>query len=152
MEQELLITKLAHTPEAAKICATWLHDEWGYRRADSSLAISIEKFKARANIDELPIAFVAISDGQPVGTVSLVATEDAADTVGPWIGSVFVPSPKRGLGIARKLIEVAEKEAARLDFQNVWLSAAAPGMYQKLGYTFTDETRNGEPVMVKRLR
>ncbi|WP_084693954.1 GNAT family N-acetyltransferase [Paracoccus sp. 228] len=147
----ITIVKLAFAPEFAPECASWLYNEWGHRYPAATLADVTKRFLARANIDEVPIAFVAHQGGKPVGTASLIAKEDLSDTYGPWVASVFVPEAYRGMGIARRLIEMTETEAARLGFPQVWLSAAAPMMYEKLGYQPTDHEKHGEPVMVKRL-
>lgn len=143
------IVKLAFAQKFAPECASWIYQEWGHRNPASTLADVTTRFLARANLDEIPIAFVALWDGQPVGTASLIAKEDPSDVIGPWVASVFVPEKYRGMGIARQLIEVTEAEALQLGFSRVWLSAAAPTMYEKLGYQFTDERKHGEPVMVK---
>lgn len=79
----------------------------------------------------------------------MVAKEDLSDTYGPWVASVFVAEGYRGTGIARQLIKMAESEAAELGFPRVWLTAAVPVMYEKLGYQLTDQMKHGEPVMVK---
>lgn len=141
--------KLAFAPEFAPECASWLYIEWGYRNPVATLADVTKRFLARANIDELPIAFVAHHGGKPVGTASMVAKEDLSDTYGPWVASVFVAEGYRGTGIARQLIKMAESEAAELGFPRVWLTAAVPVMYEKLGYQLTDQMKHGEPVMVK---
>jgi len=151
MRQESCIVKLANAPETASVCAAWLYDEWGHRRPDSTLEQSTERFLARANDTELPMAFVAIADCQPVGTASLVEREDPSDTFGPWLGSVYVLAMMRGTGLARQLITAVETEAKALGFEHIWLSAAVPEMYRKLGYQETVHRRHGELVMMKRL-
>lgn len=145
------VVRLIDVPELAPHCAAWLYEEWGYRKPDASLERSVEKFRRRSNSDRLPIAFVAVSDDIPVGTASLVETEDLADTVGPWVGSLFVIPEYRGRGIARKLLEAVEQEAIRFGIERLWLSAAVPELYRKAGYEFTAGEKHGEPVMVKSL-
>lgn len=81
----------------------------------------------------------------------MIAKEDPSDIYEPWVGSVFVPEIYRGMNIARQLIEATENEAAQLGFTKVWLSAAAPKMYEKLGYQLTEQQKHGEPIMVKQL-
>ena len=151
MVQEFRIVKLRDAPEAATICAAWLYNEWGHRRSGSSLERPIERFVARANDIELPIAFVALSDRHPVGTASLVATEEPSDTFGPWLGSVYVLPNMRGMGLATQLIAAVEEEAKALGFAHIWLSASVPNFCCKLGYQATDHRKHDEPVMVKHL-
>lgn len=151
MEPEFRIVKLRDAPEAASICAAWLYKEWGYRRSGSSLERSIERFVARANDIELPIAFVALSGRHPVGTASLVASEEPSDTFGPWLGSVYVLPNMRGIGLATQLIAAVEEEAKALGFVHIWISASTPDLYRKQGYQVTSHRRHNEPVMVKHL-
>ncbi|MBU2359422.1 MAG: GNAT family N-acetyltransferase [Alphaproteobacteria bacterium] len=143
--------KLAIAPELGPECASWLYKEWGHRVPNASLDELTKRFLARANLNELPIAFVAHRDGRPVGTASLIAKEDPSDIYGTWVASVFVPEIHRGNNIARQLIEATENEAAQLGFPKVWLSAAAPKMYEKLGSQLTEQQKHGEPIMMKQL-
>lgn len=151
MGQCVDIVKLADAISTASVCGTWLYREWGHRRSGSSLARSTERFLARAQDGAVPMAFVAIADGQPVGTASLLAREEPTDAFGPWLGSLYVLLEIRGAGVAKKLIVTVETEALALGFDRLWLSAAIPEMYRKLGYHLTSHQRHGEPVMVKRL-
>jgi len=151
MGQLLNIVKLVDAISATSVCAAWLHREWGHRRPGTSLSRSTEKFLARAQDGVLPMAFVAIAGDEPVGTASLLAQEEPTDAFGPWLGSLYVLPEVRGGGIARKLIATVEAEALTLGFDRLWLSAAIPEMYFKLGYQFTNHQRHDEPVMVKGL-
>jgi GNAT superfamily N-acetyltransferase len=145
------ILKLAQVPEVAPECARWLFNEWGHRRPGSTLEDATERFLARANTSNLPIAFVAMHGMEVVGTASLLATEDTPPSIGPWVSSIFVSPKMRGRGIARTLVQAVEAQAMQLGFRHIWLSASAPDMYQKLGYAHTDATKHGEPIMIKEL-
>lgn len=151
MGQCVDIVKLADAISTASVCGAWLYREWGHRRSGSSLARSIEIFLARAQDGALPMAFVAIADGQPVGTASLLAGEEPTDAFGPWLGSLYVLPEIRRTGVARKLIATVETEALALGFDRLWLSTSIPEMYRKLAYHLTGHQRHGEPVMMKRL-
>lgn len=143
------IVKLAQVPEAAPECARWLFNEWGNRKPGSTLEDATDRFLARANTTDLPIAFVAMHGSEVIGTASLIATEGTPPSMGPWISGVFISPKMRGRGIARRLIEAVEAQATQLGFRRIWLSAAEPAMYERLGYAHTDAAKHGEPIMIK---
>ncbi|MXN17727.1 GNAT family N-acetyltransferase [Pseudooceanicola sp. GBMRC 2024] len=145
------IVKLAAAPACGAECASWLYREWGHRRHGSTLSQATERFAARARTEGLPMAFVAFAESRPVGTASLLATEDPADSCGPWLASLFVLPRMRGKGVAAQSIRTLEGEARHQGFDRLWLSASAPGMYAKFGYRMSEARKHGEPVMTKRL-
>jgi GNAT superfamily N-acetyltransferase len=146
-----IIRFLAELPHLAETPALWLYREWGHRYPGRTPAMAVDLFLRRANISRLPCAWLAIHDGQPVATASLVETEVPTDQPGPWVASVFVVPDWRGQGIAQRLMHAIEAAAPYHGARRLLLSAAAPELYLKLGYRPTGATKNGEPVMEKRL-
>ena len=134
MEAPLEIVLLADLRSATPEIAAWLFREWGHRNPGNTLEQSIAKFAMRANVDRLPIAIVAVMNGKPVGTASVVETEEAEDEPGPWVSGVYVVPHYRGRGVATALMLRLEHEAAQLKAQRLLLAAAAPELYQRLGY------------------
>jgi GNAT superfamily N-acetyltransferase len=149
MEMLVEIVLLAHHPSAAPEVAGWLFREWGYRNPGSTLERSIQRFWLRSNVDRLPIALLAIDEGKPVGTASLVEVEYPEDEPGPWVSGVYVLPQHRGKGIAAALMRRLEGEAVRLGARRLLLGAATPKLYRRLGYTATGAIKYGEPVMMK---
>lgn len=151
MQTSIQTVLLAHMPSATFELAAWLFREWGYRKPDRTLEDSILTMKARANVDRLPMALIAVADGKPVGTGSLVEREDPGDEPGPWISGVYVLPQFRGRKIATVLIRQLEREAIQLGCQRLLLSAAAPKLYRRLQYKPTGATKHEEAVMLKEL-
>lgn len=115
METSVATVLLSETPSAIPAVAKWLFDEWGHRNPDGSLERSVSKLSLRSNVDRLPIAILAVADGQPVGTASIVESEDPGDEYGPWVSGVYVLPKFRGREIATMLMNRLEAEAVRLD-------------------------------------
>jgi GNAT superfamily N-acetyltransferase len=151
MSQPIRIVTLAEVPRAAPVAALWLYREWGYRYPGRTPGDAIALFGQRANTDRLPMAWIALRGETPVATASLVEVERPGDEVGPWVGGVFVIPSCRGQGLAVRLMQVLEAAAPGLGARRLLLSAAAPELYLALGYAPTGATKNGEPVMEKRL-
>lgn len=143
------IVHLGDRPDAIPAVAAWLFGEWGHKRPGGSLERAVERLEARVGTDILPLALIAVADGRPVGTASLVDREDAGDAPGPWVSGVYVVPEVRGRGVGRRLIQRIEVEAARLGFTRLLLSAATPRFHESLGYVATGDRKDGEPVMAK---
>jgi len=64
------------------------------------------------NRDELPIAWIAHSNGQLLGTAALrVHDLEGREDLTPWLGGVFVDSHFRRQGIGAALCATVEDEA-----------------------------------------
>jgi predicted N-acetyltransferase YhbS len=150
-EPEPMIDYLAYHPLAVPTVAAWLFKAWGHRTPNNSLEATIERIAARAQIDAIPFGLVAIEDGVPVGTASVVAFDDPGDIPGPWLSSVYVIAKYRGRGLAKVLAQRAEVEAARLGASKLVLTAAVPQLYSQLGYLPAGGWKHGEPIMEKLL-
>lgn len=74
---------LADMPSAASEVARWLFREWDHKSPDGTLEGTILKLRSRCNVDRLPMALVAVVDGKPVGTASIVELEDPGGEYGP---------------------------------------------------------------------
>lgn len=141
MANLLQIIKLADRLEAATLCARWSLALWGYRRPLVTLEEETEKFIYRAQRSQLPMTLLAMYDNEVGGTASLVEQEYPEDGVGPWLTSVITADHLRGRGIARELVSEIETQARLLGYRQLFLSAAVPEMYTKLGYILTGEKK-----------
>jgi predicted N-acetyltransferase YhbS len=83
--------------------------------------------------------FVAIQDGEVVGTASLdnFGSEESPNY---YAVAVFVLPELHGQGIGTRLIEAVESKAWELEVEKITVRASitAKGFYQKLGYQFRD--------------
>ncbi len=151
MKAPIQTVLLAHMPSALPEVSAWLFREWRHRNPGSSLERAILKVGLCSNVNRLPIALIAVVDGKPAGTASIVETENAEDEPGPWVSGVYVLPQHRGRKIATILMNRLEHEAIRLSTRQLLLSAAVPELHERLGYTATGAIKHGEPIMVKNL-
>jgi predicted N-acetyltransferase YhbS len=131
--------------------AGWLHNEWGHLTPGSSLERTITRLRERTENDTIPLAFVALEDDQPVGTISLVPHDmEIRMNLTPWIASVFVKSDARNRGIGSQLMHFAEEEFRRLGFTTIFLfTPNKQRMYARLGWQQIEDVEyRGEQVSI----
>jgi len=90
------------------------------------------------NNEQLPITFVALSNDQPIGMVSLRENDGVQPNRVPWLGSLVVDPMHRNQRVGEQLIEAAKQRAYTLGYQKLYLLAfdpAIPSWYEKLGWT-----------------
>jgi hypothetical protein len=94
------ISYLIDHPEYIPQLAQWLFEQWDSILGQEAFGARIKKLKAHMNRDELPIAWVAHSNGQLLGTAALrVHDLEGREDLTPWLGGVFVGSHFRGQGL-----------------------------------------------------
>jgi GNAT superfamily N-acetyltransferase len=155
-KMEVSVEYLADQPESVAILARWLFEEWGHRSPDGTIAGMTENLHQRLNRDGLPLALVAIRDGQPLGTVSLKLKEvKIRPQYEHWLGTLYVHEPYRGEGIGSLLVKAAVEAAARLGVGELYLYTRRPKtkeLYARLGWVVTErlEYRGRPAVIMKR--
>jgi predicted N-acetyltransferase YhbS len=140
-------TQPEHIPEVAE----WLFKEWGHLSPGSTLEQRIQRLQERGRDTELPVTFIAVEDGQAVGTVSLVPHDmEIRMNLTPWMASVFVKPEARGRGIGSQLVTFAEEEARRRGISPLYLfTPNKQRMYARLGWTAIEEVEyRGERVTI----
>ena len=93
----IVIKRLCDCPEFVPICQKWDETEWP-RTPEIEAFFSDHYAEAAQNKgEELPQAFIALSDGKPIGMISLIA-EDHPDFLHlhPWLASGYVEPAVRG--------------------------------------------------------
>jgi ribosomal protein S18 acetylase RimI-like enzyme len=128
----------ASTLSAAELAAAFMASYEGY-----FLPVTVDeatyRFMARSWDFDLDASRVAFDGGEPVGICNLaIRGEDA------WIGGVGVVAGRRGQGIGKQLMHVAEEEARARGLKRIWLevlvqNAPAIALYEKLGYEHVRE-------------
>jgi predicted N-acetyltransferase YhbS len=122
---------------------------------------NIEKTKQyylqHLNSDHMPLTFVAISDGKPVGMASL--REDDGLNLGaetsPWLGSLVVDPQFRQRKIAQQLMDAVKTKAKELGYKKLYLfcfDKTIPDYYTRLGWKTVGQNEYwGHPVAVMRI-
>ena len=125
----------------------------GYWLADRELppldrAIAVARFRDNIERGAGPTVFVAIHEGQVVGTASLTANDmPSMPQYSPWLSQVHIAAGATVQGVCESLIRRIEQEALALGFP--WLYFRAGGNeegYGKLGWFCVDWSRETDGV------
>jgi predicted N-acetyltransferase YhbS len=145
---------LADRQEVVSILAAWIYNEWSYLYPKMTLQDVVNFLRERINKEKLPLTLVAFEAGEPVGTVSLMTSDmETRRDLTHWLTSLYVIKPWRRRGIGSRLVETAEKKAAELEIDKLFLfttDAALPGLfYSKLGWKVKEKTiYHSYPVII----
>lgn len=147
---------LADCPEHVPLLASWFYKEWGYRRPGNSVQKVEESLAQRMNHNEIPLALVAFSDTEPVGTASLILREmDTHPHYLHWLAGVYVRQPHRARGLGSQIVQLAAAEAVRLGIRDLYLyTRSHKAFYARLGWKPVERSHyHGREVtiMVRRL-
>lgn len=140
------------------ILAKWHWESWGLEYGIKSAEEAVGWIEEELNCDKLPICYVAIDNGLPVGMCSLASEDGLPDTRKPWLCSLFVVPTCRNQGLGLKLVNHVINETLRLGFNDIYLltfKTVTKKWYIKLGWQELFETKlngNGCVVMHKKIR
>jgi predicted N-acetyltransferase YhbS len=112
-----------------------------------------EQLKSHLSQDKLPLALVAVSGAEAVGSASL-RTHDmkTRKDLSPWLASVYVPVDQRNRGIGARLVAAIEEKARALGFAVLYLwTEGKENFYARLGWTVVDRVEYlGEQAVIMR--
>lgn len=136
------IVALFDRPEFVPLVARWNWAEWRDLLPCASCEAFADDLRAKTRHDGIPITFLALDDGVPVGTVSLLADDlESRPELTPWLASLYVVPERRGSGLGKILVRHAVEAARGFDVGNLYLYT--PGQetfYQQLGWEFLEAT------------
>lgn len=102
--------------------------------------------------DSIPLAYVSLYDGEPVGTCSLQLNDGIRPDLSPWLGDLVVDPKHQKKGIGRMLIDATTKKAQELGFEKLHLYSFDPTIhdyYTRLGWnTIGIDEFKSHPVTV----
>ena len=145
------IVPLVERPDLVEQVSIWGFDEWGHLNPGQTLEQRTAKIREKMNVDRVPVAFVALDEGDRiVGTASLVFDDLEGDPRNPWLASVFVPPEYRRKGLASALVRVVEDAARRFGYSRLYLfTTSAASLYGGLGWRALEQRDyRGEHVQV----
>lgn len=157
MQGDITIQRLSADDPNAEIVAGWTFEAWGHLHPGLTLAQAIERTKANCGQASVPSNFVAMQDGTPVGTASLIVDDmSIRRELTPWLASVFVVPEWRGQGIASALVKRVEAEAIESGTRHFYLyTPDQQALYRRLGWKDVESLEyRGETVtlMSRQLR
>jgi predicted N-acetyltransferase YhbS len=131
------IDYLADHLEWASLLASWHYQEWKDLLPDWTFERALAELQSHTGRRRIPTTLVAVEDGRPRGSASLMATDlPGWECWSPWVASVFVVPECRGRGLGRRLVNRTVEEAASLGASAVFLFTAEQlAYYQELGWS-----------------
>lgn len=133
-----------------EIAESWCR-EWSESWDKAAISKKAEKLKKKANINHLPILFVAKNGNEFVGTAGLFKHDlDGREALSPWLGGVYIKEKYRNKGMATILIKRVLEIAKEKGYKRLYLyTESASGLYEKLGWTFMEDTRSPRGIPSK---
>ena len=130
------IVSLREQPQHLMTVAEWIHRQW-WSEADTPVESIASWLNTHLDESGFPVTFIAVIDGEVIGSVSLHETE-AADRPAyrPYLGALFVKPGLRGRGLGQALVRAVEAHAAQFRYPAIYLNAAEAmtGFYERLGW------------------
>lgn len=123
----------------------WHQQEWG-----DEWGAEVRRLAASRHF---PAMYVAILDGQPIGTC-LLTLEDlpTRKDISPWLAGVYVHEDWRGAGVGSWLVKHAMQKAIEIGMPELFLfvhHAELQRFYGGLGWKFVEiGTCHGDPVFI----
>lgn len=145
-----IIDHLPRHPEFVPTVARWIYDEF----VDSTLW-TFDQITAKfteCHLDKLPMTWIALDQGQCVGTVSLFQNDlKPRPDLTPWLAALYVKPESRGSGVAARLIESVIAESRRLEYDTLYLRTEHTAeYYRQRGWRFLETTHdtNGQETKI----
>ncbi len=150
---DLELRQLSECPEHLPAVGTWIYDQWWSRRHPSPEVV-FELLRTHTVPDQVPFTVVALADGVPVGSCSVIENDCVhRPQYTPWVAAVFVAAARRRGGVASALLQEAARIATRSGIAGLYidcLAATAP-VYERNGWVI-HEREVGDPDSVVMLR
>ena len=116
------IAYLKEYSEWIPLIARWFYDEWGEFHPEMDVNGIAERLGERCSTDSIPIALVAVEQGEVIGTISLKQHDmDTRMHYTPWLASLYVRDDCRNKGVGVRLIDAGLEEARRLGIKHLYL-------------------------------
>ncbi|NFG24490.1 GNAT family N-acetyltransferase [Clostridium botulinum] len=128
----LKIAYLADYKENTETIINWLWAEFG-NEANRDFFESIIKHSLKKN--SLPLTFIALSDNELVGTISLWRADLVSrQDLYPWLSALYVKENYRNKGIGQKLQDFVLTYCKNTGFSELFLYTDIDDYYEKTGW------------------
>jgi GNAT superfamily N-acetyltransferase len=147
------IESIADHLDWVPLIAAWHWQEWGDTDPLGSQAQWTQGLSERTLRDQIPTTYVAVEQGRPVGSVTLVEHDmEIRLDLSPWLAGVYVQPQSRRHGVGSALVGHALGQVQRLGFPTLYLyTHSARPFYERLGWEVLEKTVYHErPVTIMR--
>lgn len=145
--QPIEIEYLIHRTDAIPTLQSWFESEWEPYYGLNGPGDALHDLNESCNDASLPIAVVAYSGTNLVGTAALKKQSVATHShLSPWVAALLVNPNFRRQGVAEALIRHVEQLARTLGFQRLYIgiglgSGTPEAAIQNLGWQYVDSTQ-----------
>ena len=133
------IELLADHLDLLPLLAEWHFREWSHLRPGETLQDGVRRLRECTRPGGIPSTFVAIADGQLIGSASLVRNDmEIRMTLSPWLSDVYVAPAHRRRGVGSMLVRRVVEEAEGLGVPRLFLfttSRENERLYARLGWS-----------------
>ncbi|CAI1093908.1 Predicted acetyltransferase [Serratia entomophila] len=134
MDDGIDIVPLADCPQHRQQVIDWLWRAFGSENSRAFFASVVESSLRGAG---LPITFIALQEGRPLGTVGLwrcdlICRQDLT----PWLAALYVEESRRGGGLGLRLQQHVQEYGRRAGFSELYLYAEFSGYYERHGWRY----------------
>lgn len=137
------IANIANHLECLDTVVQWHRGEWGDDWAN--------QVRQSTSVEGLPATYVALVDGEPIGTVMLTYIDMITrKDISPWLAGLYVKPIFRLRGIGTELAKYAMGKADNMGIKTLWLyTARSRSLYAALGWKYVGEDNyDGERVTI----
>jgi predicted N-acetyltransferase YhbS len=123
--------------------ATLIHEEFWTAVPGASAERMAARLAEADSADRIPLALVALHEGQPIGAINLVDNDDEDRPEWfPWLAGLVVAEPWRGRGVGSALVRALIQDARRLGIPRMYFGTDGPGFYLRLGAVVQEQVRD----------
>ncbi len=121
MKPDVQIELLADHPEAKPQLRAWFEDEWAPYYGPGGPGDAERDLENSSKRDALPIAVVAMMNGEVCGTAALKRESVTTHPhLSPWLAALLVARRLRGRGIGDRLVAAVEALARKSGFDHLY--------------------------------
>lgn len=134
---------LADHPESVQTLALAIWPHWRKEvPEDTTVEHRARKLQSHMQKAALPLALVALEQGEVLGTASLrVHDLEGREELSPWLGGVFVLPNHRDKGVASALCKAAKEQARAMGISSLYLfTSDQQNLYERLGWKTIEMT------------
>ena len=152
-QSDFSLSALAQYPSHVHQISEWLFEEWGDDVEGRTIKQYSDVLKHRMNVDELPVAFVALASDELIGTASLVCNEiSSLRQYKNWLASVFVAPERRRQGWGARIVRGVVQVAPDYGIDELFLyTRSHTDFYRQLGWEYLDtvQYRNRDAMIMR---
>lgn len=152
MTTNIKINLLKHHPGCIPMLAKLWHELLGKQWEPDTSIPEITSWLHGCLNDQLPLTYIALNGGTPVGMCSLEVNDGIRSDLIPWLCDLCVDEQHQHKGIGRLLVIATQNKAKALGFNKLYLfvlDLAMINYYKKLGWEIMDtDVYKGHHVII----